>query len=196
MCGEHPGTRGRERRAAGSSPHVRGARPHGRVNIRHGGIIPACAGSTRTRSDECHWSKDHPRMCGEHKSIAFWVGTLRGSSPHVRGALPIVGHVEPAVGIIPACAGSTQLSHRSWRANRDHPRMCGEHTCVAATHHRLTGSSPHVRGAPATHHDFQIETGIIPACAGSTSACSRACSRTRDHPRMCGEHCPARPSVR
>ena len=31
-------------------------------------------------------------------------------------------------------------------------------------------------------------TGIIPACAGSTSSCTSCCSRCGDHPRMCGEH--------
>ena len=50
----------------GSSPHVRGAQHvvyGGFVSV---GIIPACAGSTGTRSWIMSRAGDHPRMCGEH----------------------------------------------------------------------------------------------------------------------------------
>ena len=48
MRGEHPRRRLQRSRILGSSPHARGA--HGRAGGRHprGGIIPACAGSTRS----------------------------------------------------------------------------------------------------------------------------------------------------
>ena len=70
----------------GSSPHVRGARVRGRRGIRVHGIIPACAGSTRTWPASPLWHRDHPRMCGEHAHSARLVTSALGSSPHVRGA--------------------------------------------------------------------------------------------------------------
>ena len=66
MCGEHGcGCLYRAGRA-GSSPHVRGAQDAGHVCDGHGGIIPACAGSTL--------------------GVRFNGLVGRGSSPHVRGA--------------------------------------------------------------------------------------------------------------
>ena len=140
--------------------------------------------------------------------MAFCVGTLRGSSPHVRGALvwscPYCGHS----GIIPACAGSTRYSTTGKQGRRDHPRMCGEHHAVssgphpAGDHPRMcgehlsfmaflmvsAGSSPHVRGARHHLHKIATRHGIIPACAGSTFNASFGALQNRDHPRMCGEH--------
>ena len=66
-------------------------------------------------------------MCGEHviDQLATQVG--QGSSPHVRGALQVTQVEREAVGIIPACAGSTQCKSSCTSVHRDHPRMCGEH---------------------------------------------------------------------
>ena len=72
--------------SAGSSPHVRGALIMQKRFFHGRGIIPACAGSTRTghRLPECLW--DHPRMCGEHLDAGSEQKPCPGSSPHVRGA--------------------------------------------------------------------------------------------------------------
>ena len=132
------------------------------------GIIPACAGSTRS----CRrWSRspgDHPRMCGEHviDQLATQVG--QGSSPHVRGALQVTQVEREAVGIIPACAGSTRHDTCLPSLARDHPRMCGEHDNTQRHRRTDRGSSPHVRGSTKRHQ-----------------WCWLIC---RDHPRMCGEH--------
>ena len=127
MCGEHWSQCRVCAPVEGSSPHVRGALVSSFIKTIQCGIIPACAGSTLGMGNWCRFRWDHPRMCGEHKSMAFCVGTLRGSSPHVRGALvwscPYCGHS----GIIPACAGSTRYSTTGKQGRRDHPRMCGEH---------------------------------------------------------------------
>ena len=71
-----------------------------------------------------------------------------GSSPHVRGALTqcVVRH--DFLGIIPACAGSTNMVDSWYDQVRDHPRMCGEHPIFDHLPVKVTGSSPHVRGAP------------------------------------------------
>ena len=48
MCGEHVMDASRSCRSAGSSPHVRGAHFGDEPRVVLRGIIPACAGSTRT----------------------------------------------------------------------------------------------------------------------------------------------------
>ena len=53
-------------RAAGSSPHTRGARPGRRRRCDVPGIIPAYAGSTRSRTGLTPTGADHPRIRGEH----------------------------------------------------------------------------------------------------------------------------------
>ena len=160
------GTRG----TGGSSPHTRGAQVvHGGTADAHG-IIPAYAGSTAS-------------------STTPWHG-CRGSSPHTRGAL--------------GCA------HHGGCADGDHPRIRGEHRlpphCLigeqgiipayaestpspCGAHARVSGSSPHTRGArlldlppptplvdhPRIRGEHNVEDalrrevdGIIPAYAGST----------------------------
>ena len=112
MHGEHgpPVTRAQE--AGGSSPHARGA-PHERPRPdRAGGIIPACAGSTRGKHLFRLDTGDHPRMRGEHGATRQNLWSNPGSSPHARGALLAARRAARAVGIIPACAGSTLENQR------------------------------------------------------------------------------------
>ena len=86
MCGEHLAVRSPLRMDSGSSPHVRGALQLP-VDFRHiAGIIPACAGSTRTLTVIGVFARDHPRMCGEHSFHHNCHCCVAGSSPHVRGA--------------------------------------------------------------------------------------------------------------
>ena len=127
-------------------------------------------------------------MCGEHRSIVGIGVACQGSSPHVRGARrPRQPGIRPN-GIIPACAGSTQVRLRRRPWTEDHPRMCGEHRSGFNALFFLTGSSPHVRGARKDSPLRRCHSGIIPACAGSTLTLAVSRSRARDHPRMCGEH--------
>ena len=66
--------------------------------------------------------------------------------------------------------------------------MCGEHFTYRDGLTTLQGSSPHVRGAHKRKAGSIPRLGIIPACAGSTSAAHRFSTYRWDHPRMCGEH--------
>ena len=66
--------------------------------------------------------------------------------------------------------------------------MRGEHALNACFEKRPGGSSPHARGARAGRRADGRLDGIIPACAGSTSALSLTAVSRRDHPRMRGEH--------
>ena len=72
-------------------------------------------------------TRDHPRMCGEHGGVDAGDCAEQGSSPHVRGALAQVVREFVRIGIIPACAGSTDATSDTNLPTRDHPRMCGEH---------------------------------------------------------------------
>ena len=150
MCGEHLLRTRLRTPTEGSSPHVRGALPRVPVEGTFLGIIPACAGSTRSARRSQTAARDHPRMCGEHTARLPRTIPCRGSSPHVRGAL---------VDFVNAHTHS-----------RDHPRMCGEHSQDSSFLSSFMGSSPHVRGALQLAIMGGSFEGIIPACAGSTSS--------------------------
>ena len=188
MRGEHSIPAAAKTSAMGSSPHARGAPARDLKHARRSGIIPACAGSTTgsPAARERRW--DHPRMRGEH-TLCRPCGWLRlGSSPHARGA-PHESRTDcKRARIIPACAGSTHAPTNARSARRDHPRMRGEHSRNESPGQFAPGSSPHARGAPPQGRLLHDATGIIPACAGSTSAGRRLIKVLRDHPRMRGEH--------
>ena len=127
-------------------------------------------------------------MCGEHRPQRKAISATPGSSPHVRGALNVQQTATRSIGIIPACAGSTQKSVSRFGIIRDHPRMCGEHERFFTAWGAAKGSSPHVRGALFFQLVQVLIVGIIPACAGSTLVLPWLFRCLRDHPRMCGEH--------
>ena len=92
----------------GSSPHTRGAHRLRARPARRTRIIPAYAGSTRTRIRRPCWWPDHPRIRGEHKRVQDFREYDLGSSPHTRGALEAPVGPQQANRIIPAYAGSTR----------------------------------------------------------------------------------------
>ena len=152
------------------------------------GIIPAYAGSTAGVRPGTGGGPDHPRIRGEHGGRAELVPAWPGSSPHTRGAhrLGRLDHRQRR--IIPAYAGST-CRHQSTNATEaDHPRIRGEHARADEAARGHAGSSPHTRGALESFLKLILETGIIPAYAGSTWARMVARGVARDHPRIRGEH--------
>ena len=110
-------------------------------------IIPAYAGSTYRSRVSWAMDPDHPRIRGEHVSVATtqlarqdhprirgehpeWRsrGDARGgSSPHTRGALRLTDWPLSSNRIIPAYAGSTAAEARKSHYLPDHPRIRGEH---------------------------------------------------------------------
>ena len=131
---DHPRIRGEHALAIlrvtaplGSSPHSRGTRYSRRYFWRRGGIIPAFAGNTRRWYRSQGRTRDHPRIRGEHMTSMSHLRYARGSSPHSRGTLFIVGDRLFPLGIIPAFAGNTQLAYWSQHLSEDHPRIRGEH---------------------------------------------------------------------
>ena len=109
-------------------------------------IIPACAGNTHSSPSSLFRIRDHPRMRGEHQVEGISRCAVRGSSPHARGTRCHSLRDAFGEGIIPACAGNTQVDQVFVALYRDHPRMRGEHTGFVATFSRIQGSSPHARG--------------------------------------------------
>ena len=89
-------------------------------------------------------------MRGEHSFDATGDLTVKGSSPHARGAHGDWSDWYYEQGIIPACAGSTREQHRRDTRTGDHPRMRGEHSCHVVVDAQESGSSPHARGAHFT----------------------------------------------
>ena len=168
MRGEHSGIMVRRWHYTGSSPHARGT-PSAQDYVNdYLGIIPACAGNTK--SSRAHkWTQwDHPRMRGEHFYFIFLVWWWLGSSPHARGTPSDKGNSMSHTGIIPACAGNTYSYQRiAWTAG-DHPRMRGEHPYRIIPIPQGMGSSPHARGTLWRNRRNLHHTGIIPACAGNT----------------------------
>ena len=111
-----------------------------------------------------------------------------GSSPHTRGARRVYLLITREHGIIPAYAGSTPSSSAGRCIRRDHPRIRGEHSLCAFLASANLGSSPHTRGAHRLCIEARRVDGIIPAYAGSTLHGRSSYTRTRDHPRIRGEH--------
>ena len=128
VCGEHVNWQSFAVRQWGSSPRMRGTPvtcPHEHAGSR---IIPAYAGNTLGTSRPRRSTRDHPRVCGEHASGAPCAEALRGSSPRMRGTLRPQGRDAAGPGIIPAYAGNTIRALKSHLIQKDHPRVCGEHT--------------------------------------------------------------------
>ena len=111
-------------------------------------ITPACAGSTKARSEYSILSEDHPRLRGEYCN-AYHVNDLNeGSPPLARGVLISSESERLSSRITPACAGSTGSNY-------------------VDTELKL-GSPPLARGVPIQKIIDNCFSGITPACAGST----------------------------
>ena len=85
-CGAHPDGSSSSRRAAGSSPRVRGSLILRYLRTSSSGIIPAGAGLTVPFVTTVTHKGDHPRGCGAHQLLAARPTRLGGSSPRVRGS--------------------------------------------------------------------------------------------------------------
>ncbi len=170
----------------GSSPRMRGKRlakrnVHGIVRI-----IPAHAGQTGITRSKALGTADHPRTCG-----ANWPGTTQqntavGSSPHMRGKPRTRGASGSVARIIPAHAGQTKEQTYIMQEAADHPRTCGANRLARTCQAPRYGSSPHMRGKPATSRAELQMIRIIPAHAGQTARPSGRTSCRPDHPRTCG----------
>ena len=126
-------------------------------------------------------------MCGEKSFAPTPVSWLRGSPPRVRGKVNMLLHDACNIGITPACAGKRRKACTFAKANRDHPRVCGEKSLTMQKSKRCRGSPPRVRGKASIFISPLAGIRITPACAGKRSARPSAPASYWDHPRVCGE---------
>ena len=153
----------------GSSPRVRG-KPLGPGTLKFGsGLIPACAGKTSSSTMTCLRRRAHPRVCGENVTWDPAILSRPGSSPRVRGKPFRSGQSLRRWGLIPACAGKTEILDVAEASIRAHPRVCGENLLTGTPSVSGWGSSPRVRGKRNSLDSLIVYTGLIPACAGKTS---------------------------
>ena len=128
----------------------------------------------------------------------------------MRGAQRADGQEHATNGIIPACAGSTQMQDAMPDASagssphvrgapprlaaalpgaRDHPRMCGEHRAVGVDVVRAEGIIPACAGSTMIEsYNGRRRRGSSPHVRGAPWRGLSARTPARDHPRMCGEH--------
>ena len=187
VCGEKtlPGVV--NKLSQGSPPRVRGKVPSRRSRKTKSGITPACAGKRAFffRHNLLFW--DHPRVCGEKLMYAALLKYRRGSPPRVRGKGKNAYRPERTTGITPACAGKSPVLISLMVIRRDHPRVCGEKERTSRCSCWTEGSPPRVRGKDFWHYADVYSTGITPACAGKSLTIQKMTTRSRDHPRVCGE---------
>ena len=106
----------------------------------------------------------------------------------MRGTPDLFFQIIQRLGIIPAYAGNTIMRAILESGNRDHPRVCGEHSPKRAGATMVRGSSPRMRGTLRLPAVAVFGHGIIPAYAGNTGFAAIGKTVGRDHPRVCGEH--------
>ena len=152
----------------GSSPRVRGKRPHRRPDALGDRIIPARAGKTYSKPPARSSPRDHPRACGENGTTSTRRSLSRGSSPRVRGKRRRPRRDGQSRGIIPARAGKTEGERGLSLGLGDHPRACGENSWIWSWQRVTGGSSPRVRGKHRVGLGAGGELGLIPARAGKT----------------------------
>ena len=146
VCGENSRCPMRNSSNRGSSPRVRGKLWVPGFFCFRVGLIPACAGKTPRRPIRALALRAHPRVCGENQRAKSFVPTESGSSPRVRGKLPMMTDCYAVGGLIPACAGKTERLDALHRDDGAHPRVCGENELLQERWARARGSSPRVRG--------------------------------------------------
>ena len=109
------------------------------------------------------------------------------SPPRMRGKVPVCCPEHRKVRITPAYAGKSSPGSAAGCHARDHPRVCGEKFLKQVESLSYLGSPPRMRGKVHLTAYFFIIWGITPACAGKSCRRCPQRSRSRDHPRVCGE---------
>ena len=173
---------------SGSSPRVRGKQARTVLPAPICGLIPACAGKTRTRTPWISPAQAHPRVCGENRNSKGSNSPACGSSPRVRGKHAPSCQEDARPGLIPACAGKTDDVHGALDETRAHPRVCGENFEDRQPTSYMPGSSPRVRGKLKSVEVWHVAAGLIPACAGKTTPRHATPQPVSAHPRVCGEN--------
>ena len=171
----------------GSPPPMRGKVFPASPRIAGSRITPAHAGKSGLAFGMYGRLRDHPRPCGEKSSHRHWTTTLPGSPPPMRGKASGAAGGDIQCGITPAHAGKRAKKYRRLSCRQDHPRPCGEKSCVGVYVSQSQGSPPPMRGKAASGSGVYAIKGITPAHAGKRRSGCWFSGVDEDHPRPCGE---------
>ena len=177
----------RAARHAGSSPPVRGTRGRSQPLVPRLRFIPARAGNSSHSNSPATLVTVHPRPCGELSGFRDSASVRAGSSPPVRGTLPVDGLQGFPDRFIPARAGNSRRAVEARTPRPVHPRPCGELGAFGDEALHRGGSSPPVRG---TQDEAGVRHGglrFIPARAGNSRLSRIRLLSPAVHPRPCGE---------
>ena len=111
----------------------------------------------------------------------------KGSPPRVRGRAYVNPKFQGMNRITPARAGKSLPWSFPRCTCKDHPRACGEESCLVPKNKCFGGSPPRVRGRADLVMQFCLKLGITPARAGKRAYLSAGSVQVKDHPRACGE---------
>ena len=110
------------------------------------GITPAHAGKSPVSRVRMFSTWDHPRACGEKRSLLNMGFDGKGSPPRMRGKEKNAKKHDKTQRITPAHAGKSDLCAYAAALNRDHPRACGEKLRRRTVQFAGKGSPPRMRG--------------------------------------------------
>ncbi len=144
----------------GSPPRMRGQVGEGMAEGVILWITPADAGTSGICGLSAPWwpgtsysqvmamvtAPDHPRGCGDKRSLWFISSMVAGSPPRMRGQAWLTIRVRTKNRITPADAGTSLPVNAQDVAERDHPRGCGDKRILNASQKIQTGSPPRMRG--------------------------------------------------
>ena len=146
VCGEKTSASSLFNTAAGSPPRVRGKELRVETCFSHDGITPAYAGKRSLPLMQASSSQDHPRVCGEKRSISIFSRQALGSPPRMRGKALQLPLCILDMRITPAYAGKSNTFLCKGLTARDHPRVCGEKGLIKVSACGREGSPPRMRG--------------------------------------------------
>ena len=189
--GEHRPGRVREDDASGIIPAYAGSTPSPRsYSSSWRGSSPHTRGAPRRTAcrARCRW--DHPRIRGEHWFSRVQRVLSSGIIPAYAGSTP--SHIPPSVsaqGSSPHTRGARVVRPVVDAVRRDHPRLRGEHSCIAVLERPGWGIIPAYAGSTFNETgDALREMGSSPHTRGALCISGISTNRPRDHPRIRGEH--------
>ena len=171
----------------GSSPRMRGI-PISRLDAEYEfRFIPAHAGNSSCGMRSSRTPTVHPRACGEFDLARGQVRTGCGSSPRMRGIRFRGPRTAAPARFIPAHAGNSAPGAFPHLREQVHPRACGEFGGLGDAVEESDGSSPRMRGIPASESMRHAYSRFIPAHAGNSEESGIVRFDAKVHPRACGE---------
>ena len=153
ICRKHPRECGEDKRSTPTTvsssetpPRMRGRRLRSSLRSERNGNTPANAGKTLRlcSGNSPRWK--HPRECGEDACTTRPSRHSMETPPRMRGRLNVSYRVFYAFRNTPANAGKTLAKQLAKRAQRKHPRECGEDTTTGSDRTIQMETPPRMRG--------------------------------------------------